>query len=68
MKTFWIVLTIVNLSTIGIQLVRERELCPFACRVDANGIKGAWYETNLPGLQRTLWVSDAQKNLTGARP
>ena len=47
----------------AIHLVRERELCPFACRVDANGVKGAWYEVRLPGFQQTLWVSDAQKAL-----
>jgi hypothetical protein len=31
------------------------------CRIDANGIKGAWYETQLPFAgQHTLWVSDQQ--------
>lgn len=47
----------------AIHLVRERELCPFVCRVDANGIKGAWYETNLPGLHFSYWASPEQIEL-----
>lgn len=52
---FWIAPTI--------QIVREHQLCPFVCRVDANGIKGAWYETNLPGLHFSYWASPEQIEL-----
>lgn len=49
----------------SIHIWREHELCPFVCRVDANGIKGAWYETEMPtfGHSHTLWISDPQKRL-----
>lgn len=44
-------------------LAIEHELCPLVCRVDANGIRAAWYETRLPYFQKTLWVSAEQKVL-----
>lgn len=54
---------------LALHIDRNREACPFVCRIDANGIKGAWYETQIPGLgQKTLWVSPEQKKLEGDRP
>jgi hypothetical protein len=50
----------------AVQIIREHQFCPLVCRVDANGIKGAWYETNFI-VQRTLWVSQEQKNLMRAQ-
>ena len=64
MNKFWIIFILVSLW-IGplIHLWREHELCPFICRVDANGIKGAWYQTDLPGLRYSFWVSQEQREL-----
>lgn len=65
MKTFVLILVIgISFLPIATRVWLERDACPFACRIDANGIKGAWYESELPFLgQRTLWVSPEQKEI-----
>lgn len=62
-KFFILAALVFNVCDIGLQIERRGDLCPFVCRVDANGFRPAWYETNLPYLHNTLWVSPQQLEL-----